>query len=47
MTAAVAEPKPTLMDALKRLVGHHEIKAAEAMPKSLAGTKISDEERIL
>jgi len=47
MTAATAEQEPTLMDTLKRIIGYEKIKAAEAVPDSLTGKRISDEERIL
>lgn len=47
MTAATAEQEPSLVDSLKRIIGYEKIKAAEAVPKSLAGKRISDEERIL
>lgn len=47
MSAAAAEEKPSVMDAFKRLIGYEKIKAAEAVPETLAGKRISDEERIL
>jgi len=37
----------SVIDAFKRLIGYEKIKAAEAVPESLAGKRISDEERIL
>lgn len=47
MTAATAETKPSVMDSLKRIIGYEKIKAVEDVPESLAGKRISDEERIL
>lgn len=47
MTAATVAPEPSLMDSLKRIIGYEKIKAAEAVPETLAGKRISDEERIL
>ena len=35
------------MDSLKRIIGYEKIKAVEAVPESLTGKRISDEERIL
>jgi hypothetical protein len=47
MTAATAEAKPSVMDSLKRIIGYEKFKAVEDVPESLAGKRISDEERIL
>lgn len=47
MTGASEEEKPSLRDALKRIIGYEKIKSAEEVPETLTGQRISDEEWIL